>query len=468
MGLSSLASYISREGHEIEVFDTTFYNEFSKNKRDHNREKFGFYKKIDNPITIDYRSNSLTEDLIKQIRKFNPDIIGFSILSAHYYFSLKISRLIKQHYPEIPIIVGGLHSTLAADETINNSSIDIICLGEGEYPFAELLKKMESNEKITNIPGIWVKKDGKIFKNEMGSVPDLNSLPIADWDFFSKQHLHNPLDGHIYRIGSVEFSRGCPYSCNYCAINTLRDLCGGKDYLRRKSVDHSIAELVHLKNKYDLEMFYFLDETFLSIDQKSLEAFATAYKRDVGIPFYGMTHPLSVTDKKVKLLKKMDCYLMTIGIEHGNEQFRKQVLNRKGSNKVIINAFETFRKYGIYASAFGMLGLPYETREMVFETVDLFRLCKPRTYAVGIYKPYLGSRLRDLSIKEGFFDSTNDDYIYPDTTSVLNMPQFPKKEIEKLYKTFYLYTKVPRYKFPMVHQAETNDDILAELVNEYR
>ncbi len=468
LGVASLATYLVREGHEVKVFDTTFYKGFYEQKRDHTREKFGFYKKIDNPVTLDYLTSDLTDDLVEQIRNSKPDIIGLSILSAHYHFSLEISQLIKEHYPELPIIVGGLHPTLAPDETISNSNVDMICLGEGEYSFTELLNRMEARQKITDIPGIWVKQNGKIFKNEMGPVPDLDSLPIVDWDFFSSQHLHNPLDGHMYRIGSVEFSRGCPFSCNYCAINTLRDMCGGKDYLRRKSVDRSIAELVHLKEKYNLEMFYFLDETFLSTNLKSLEAFATAYKREIGIPFYGMTHPNSVTDKKVRLLKEMGCYLMTIGIEHGNEQFRRETLNRKGSNKMIINAFEIFRKHGIFASAFGMLGLPYETREMVFETIDLFRKCKPRTYAVGIYKPYLGSRLRDVSIKEGFFDPANDDYLYPDTTTVLNMSQFPKDEIEKLYKTFYLYTKVPRKKFPLVRQAETDDTIMAELVNEYR
>lgn len=468
LGLSSLATYIAGEGHEVEVFDTTFYKNFYEQKRDHNREKFGFYKKIENPVTIDYLASDLAEDLFEKIKDFKPDIIGLSILSAHYYFSLDISKLIKQHYPEIPIIVGGLHPTLAPEETINNNTFDMICLGEGEYSFSELLKRMDNQQEIIDIPGIWIKQDGKIIKNEMGPVPDLDSLPIVNWDFFSRQHLHNPLDGHMYRIGSVEFSRGCPFSCNYCAINTLRDMCGGKDYLRRKSVDQSIAQLVHLKKKYDLDMFYFLDETFLSTNLKSLEAFSSAYKREVGIPFYGMTHPLSVTDEKVRLLKEMDCYLMTMGIEHGNEQFRKKTLNRKGSNKAIMNAFETFRRHGIYASAFGMLGLPYETRDMTFETVDLFRQCKPRTYAVGIFKPYLGSRLRELSIKEGFFDSANDDYMYPDTTTVLDMPQFPREEIEKLYKTFYLYTKVPREKFRLVKQAETDDDILAELVGEYR
>jgi len=239
-------------------------------------------------------------------------------------------------------------------------------------------------------------------------------------------------------------------------------------YLRRKSVERSIEELIYLKNTYNIEMFYFLDETFLSSDISNLRTFADEYKINVGVPFYGMTHPLSVTDEKVKLLKQMGCYLMTIGIECGNDNFRKNVLNRTVSTKKIIEAFEIFRRHGIYASAFGMLGLPYETRQLVFETIELFRRCQPRTYAVGIYKPFIGSHLRDICIKEGFFDPSNDNYIYPDYTSVLNMPQFPKGEIEGMYKTFYLYTKLPKEKFPLIMQAESDDEILENLVNECR
>lgn len=468
LGLSSLASYIKHKGHEVEVFDTTFYKDFAVNKRDNFREKVGFYRKVENPIEINYIDTPLLDDLNKKIQDFKPDIVGISILSAHLQFSLKISKYIKEHFPALPIIFGGLHPTLLPEETIKVDFIDMVCIGEGEYAFTELLEKLDKGEDITKIKGIWVKKNGKIFRNEIGAIAKLDTLPVPDWDMFSPQHLFSPLDGRMYRIGPVEFSRGCPYSCAYCSINSLRDMVRPQKYLRRKSVERAISDLVYLKNKYNIEMFYFLDETFLSSDIDALRKFADAYKKEVNIPFYGLTHPLSVSEEKVKLLKEMGCYLMTIGIECGNEQFRKKVLNRNVTNEQIIKAFELFRKHGVYASAFGMIGLPYETREITFDTIEMFRRCNPRTYAVGIYKPFLGSKLRDICIKEGFFNPLSDNYIYPDNSSVLNMPQFPKEEIEGLYRTFFLYTKLPREKFPLIKQAEKDDKALEDLVKEYR
>lgn len=468
LGLSSLASYVRSKGYEVEIFDTTFYKEFSASKRDHFREKVGFYKKIENPVQIEYIETSMTNDLKQRIKSFSPDIVGVSILSAHYQFSLKLSRFIKKHFPLLPVIFGGLHPTIFPEETISESSIDMICRGEGEYSFTELLDKMSRGEDITGIKGIWVKQNNKIYRNELGRLTAFEDLPVPDWSLFSSQHLYSPLNGRIYRIGPVEFSRGCPYSCAYCSINILRDMVRPQKYLRKKSVDKAIKDLIHLKNKYNIEMFYFLDETFLSVDINSLRDFAREYKKYVGVPFYGLTHPVSVTEEKVALLKEMGCYLMTIGIECGNEEFRRKVLNRPVSNEQIIKAFRAFRKQGIYASAFGMIGLPFETREMVFDTIELFRKCRPQTYAVGIYKPFLGSKLRDICIKKGFFDPAEDTHNYPNTTSVLNMPQLPKEEIEGLYKTFFLYTRVSYENFSLLKKAERDDAFLEKLVMEYR
>jgi len=467
LGLTSLVNYIKNEGHHVEIFDTSFYKEFFKYKRENVREKFGFYKKIANPIEIKYIESTIKKDLKHKIDNFKPDIIGLSILSAHFMFSLTISKFIKEHFSSIPIIVGGLHPTIKPEETIKEVSIDMICIGEGEYPFSYLLEKMDRGKSITNIKGIWVKQGKKIFRNELGLLTDPSDFPKTNWDLFSPQHIYAPLDGRIYRMGSVEFSRGCPYSCSYCSINYLRDAYRPQKYLRRKSVEKSIEELIYLKNKYNIEMFYFLDETFLSNDIKSLIIFAEEYKRQVAIPFHGLTHPLSVNEQKVKLLKEMGCYLMTIGIECGNENFRKKYLNRNVPTQKIIEAFKLFHKYDIFPSGFGMIGLPYETRDLVYETIELFRTCQPRTCSISIYQPFPGGRLRDICIKEGFFDPSEDNYIYPAQESILKMPQFSKEDINSLYRSFILYTKVPKNKFPLVQKAEKDDILFENLVRQY-
>jgi len=467
IGLANLATYVKSAGHQVEVFDTTFYKQFLKEDRSAIREKIRIYKPVENPITKVYTDSDLIGDLFKKIESFQPDLIGFSILSAHFYFSVNISRKIKEKYPFIPIIFGGLHPSLCPEETLAEPSIDMICRGEGEYAVEELLEKMQAGKHFTDVRNLWIKQDGKVYKNALRELVDLNKLPVLDWGFFSEQHIHNPLNGHMWRIGSVEFSRGCPYSCDYCSCTALRNMTAPQKYLRHKNTEKAIADLVTLKEKYNIEMFYFLDESFLSMNVETLKDFAQEYKKRVGIPFYGMTHPNSVTEEKVKIIEDMGCYLMTVGIECGNEEFRAKYLNRKVANSKIIEAFDIFHRSKVIVSAFAMLGLPFETRELVFDTIELVHRCHPETYAVGIFKPFIGSKLRQMCIDHGFFDPKHDSYNYPVETSILNMPQFPREEIEKLHKTFVLYTKVDKKDYPLIRQAETDDVLFDKLIKEH-
>ena len=375
IGLTNLASYLEKLGHDIDIFDTSFYLEFALKKREILQKNTGFYKPIENPVHVEYIETDLVNDLNERVKEFNPDIIGFSILSSHYYYAIDLADKLKEKYPEIPIIFGGLHPSIMPEETIDVESVDMICIGEGEYAMAELLKKMNEKRDISTVKNIWIKKSGKIYKNEIRELVDINKLPELNWSLFSGQHFYAPLNGRVYKMGSVEFSRGCPFSCSYCSCTFLRNLTAPQKYMRRKSIDKAISDLRFLKDKYELEMFYFIDETFLSITVETLKELAVEYKREVSIPFYAMTHPLSVNHEKAKILKDMGCYLMTIGIECGNHEFRKTVLNRNIPNRKIIEAFEVFKNNGILASGFGMIGLPYETRPLIFETIEMFRKC---------------------------------------------------------------------------------------------
>ncbi|MBK8574344.1 MAG: B12-binding domain-containing radical SAM protein [Elusimicrobia bacterium] len=468
IGLTNLASYIKSLGHTVEIFDSTFFREFVNKNRTIIGEKFGLYKPVENPVALAYEDGDMETALIRRISEFRPDIVGFSTLSAQYYLALRLARKVKAEHPGTPIIFGGLHPSLCPKDVIAESCVDMLCIGEGELAMEELLERMDKKQSIVGVKNLWIKQNGEIFKNPLRELVSLNSLPVLDWSLFSEQHIYTPLNGRVRRIGSVEFSRGCPYSCHYCSCTALRNLTGPHKYLRHKSVSKTIEDLVFLRDTYNVEMFYFLDETFLSININLLKELAHEYKRHVKIPFYAMTHPQSVTEEKVRIVEDMGCYLMTIGIEVGNEKFRAEVLNRRMSNDRIVEAFDIFHRSKVLPSAFAMIGLPFETRELIFETIELFRRCRPATYSVGIFQPYMGSRLRKVCIDNGFFDPTGDTYEYPADTSVLTMPQLSKKEIKNLYKTFMLYTKVKREEFPLLKKAEEDDGVLLELVKKYR
>jgi len=216
IGLTNLASYLEVLGHEIRIFDTTFYKEFSPRKREVTKKDYGFYKPVENPAPGKHIGTDLFSDLNSLVAQLRPDIIGFSILSSHFYAAVELADRLKENYADIPIIFGGLHPSIMPEDTLAVNSVDMICVGEGEYAMAELLERLSERRDIKNVNNIWLKEDGRIYRNEIRKLVDINELPVLNWSLFSEQHCYAALNGRTYRMGSVEFSRGCPFSCNYC------------------------------------------------------------------------------------------------------------------------------------------------------------------------------------------------------------------------------------------------------------
>ncbi len=458
--LTAIAGMLEKNDHKVEVFDTSFYKEAVVMEPRKRKEEVGIYKPVKNPRPIEFNTTKLMDDFEKKIKEFSPGIIGFSCMSIEYPLTLKLAKYVKDNFPAIRTIIGGIHPTIAPNEVLRNKFVDIICVGEGELALSELCNMMDAGTDFTNIKNLWFKKGDSVIKNNVRDYVDLNQLPIPNWDYYSLQHIYGALDGRMWRMGPVESSRGCPYSCTYCINHILQNLyCKvGKKYHRAKTPEKWIAELKNLKERYNVEMFYVLDETFLAMPTDSLRKIADLYKNEVNIPFFIQTSPLSVTEEKVKLLKEMGCYLVTMGIENGNPEIRDKILKRPINDETIINAFKIFKKYGIKASSFNMVGVPFETRQDFFKTVELNRKCRPDTLAASIFIPYKGTFLRQVAIENGFFHPSEEE-VYPTDFSLLNMPQFKPEEIRGLFRTFAPYCRLPKFFYPLIIISEKENPL---------
>ena len=124
---------------------------------------------------------------------------------------------------------------------------------------------------------------------------------------------------------------------------------------------------------------------------------------------------------------------MALGIEHGNEEFRRRIINRKVSNEVIIKAFDIISDYALPAgiSVNNIVGFPTETPELAMDTVELNRSIADKVDTMNCYAfaPFHGTPLRELSIKLGYIEEdTFTNCLTGEPT--LNMPQFPKEKIK--------------------------------------
>ena len=165
---------------------------------------------------------------------------------------------------------------------------------------------------------------------------------------------------------------------------------------------------------------------------------AELYANEVGLPFTSSGHPLSVTQKKAELLKKMNCISISVALECGNPLYREQMLCRKYTNEQFAKSIKALQEVGIRAVSLNMVGLPKETRKMIFETIEVNKRVKPDFADFGCFFPFRGTPLGDLAVKEGIafpeeIKKSRSDH----GKSILHMPRLPAEEIDGIIKMHY-------------------------------
>ena len=271
----------------------------------------------------------------------------------------------------------------------------------------------------------------------------------------------------------IEIDRGCPYQCTFCAAPSLRDLYKRETsgtYHRLKQIPRVIDELVHQVAAYRAEYIYFNTETFLAMNDDKFQEFADEYMEKIHLPFWCQSRIETISEFKIALLEQMGCDRLSIGIEHGNEEFRKNVLKKRFTNQQVLDAFRILKNHRIPITVNNMLGFPGETRELIFDTISLNRRINIDSTNCFAFKPYHGTYLREVAIRDGYLKDTGN--IHSILESSLDMPQLPNDEIEGLLRTFPLYIKMPENRFPEIRVAENNtpegNAMFARLAQEYR
>lgn len=469
--IAVLSACLKDAGMDVRVFDTTLYKTEEKSIDEIRVEHMQLRPFNLKDKGVLYKTTDARDDLGKAVDAFKPDVIGITLTDDTYDLGMELLQSLK--YRPKHIIAGGVNPAFAPDEAINNPLIDSLCVGEGEEAFVELCERLRDGKSVNDIRNLWVKSGGKILKNPMRAPIDLEILPYDDFSVFEPERIFRPMQGKIYRMIPVTIDRGCPFNCSFCAAPSQRKLYKervGKTYYREKSVERVMLELNHYIKEYSADYIYFNSETFFSKSESYIRSFGERYADEIGLPFWCQTRVETINAKKIALLKKMGCDRISIGLEHGNEGFRKKVLKKNFTNSQVIKAFKILNKYKIPVTVNNIIGFPDETRDLVFDTINLNRSIRSDSLNAYFFTPYRGTPLREYCVEKGYLDpSAKTDTLM--RSSILNMPQFPADEIKGMVRTFPLYVKMPRKYFPKIKVAEKLDadseKALAELREEF-
>ncbi len=381
LGIEYLSAVLKKAGHETKlIIDPELFSD--------SHIEIKFLAKIFN----------FKKKIIKRAKKYGPDVVCFSVISDYYNWAKDIAREIKNEL-DVPIIFGGIHATSVPERVIRNSFVDFVVVGEGEFAILEIINSMKSGRKKTDIKNVWMKNNGKIISNPLRPLEkNLDSLPYPDKDIFYDE-IPNIRYGY-----SMITSRGCPFRCSYCNNSLLKRLYDGKgEYLRRRTVDNVIDELKLAKKKYDIRTVIFHDEIF-TYDVGWLREFANKYKKEINLPFFCWIHPNTVNELTVELLEKAGCATVQMGVQTMNENTRKMILQRYGSNEQLKRAVGLLIKSKIWLITDNILGLPGQENSELMELLKFYN--ENRVDQINIYwlRYFPKTEIVDIAKRGGFLN----------------------------------------------------------------
>ncbi|MEA2036091.1 MAG: radical SAM protein [Nanoarchaeota archaeon] len=453
IGVAMISAVLKKAGHNVKVFDTSFYESDRVTNREA-REKYLEYRKVKGEV-FQKEKHPMDVDLKRIVEEFDPGLVGVSTTSSEYPFILPFIKKLKNDF-DIPMIIGGVHPTVSPEEVIKEDFIDMLAIGEADDAIVELCDKMDKKEDVTKVRNIWVKKDGEIHKNPVRPlIQDLDTLPFPDWDAFDDRQFIRPYQGKNVVQGYFALGRGCPYACTYCVNQYLRDLNKGSKYYRFKSVDYIIKEIEAFRKKKKMDHIQFVDECLLSMPIEYIKKFVGYFKdRDIKFSFFLQTRPETITQEKIDLLKQLGTFGVGVGVESGNDRIRRDICNRRVSREQMIKSFDLMRKNNILIVAFSIIGFPEETRKEIFETIELNKRLKPSSTAVKFLDPFDGTEIKKMCEEKGYkIKSEKEKAMYYEDPLVV-MPQISEKELKGLRKTFALYVKFPKILWPLIRICE--------------
>jgi len=347
------------------------------------------------------------EEFVSRIEREGPDVLGFSVVTNQWGYVQKLAGWARKRF-SIPLALGGVHSLTGAEQILATGLFDYVFRGECEEAFAEFMDKLRDGASVKDVRNLAFVEDGRFRVNPMRELPELTALPRKDYEISDFQRLTDVKDGWV----GLMASRGCPFSCTYCFNHQMaaaykRDLrCGFSqlNYVRHHTVGQLIDEIKYLLSHYrNIRMFIFDDDLF-TYNADFVREFCRAYGRTSKIPFVVNGHVGFFDERRARQLASAGCRIVKFGVESGSGELREKILNRRMSNAAITEAINLVERFGMHSSVFLIIGFPYETRENVFETIELMGRALPGRFRWTYFFPYPGTKAHQISVEGGFIN----------------------------------------------------------------
>lgn len=408
MGVAYLASHLKEEGHYADICYC--------------------------PYTDD--QFTLTAVISRHIEKASPDVIGFSITTDNFWMLQTAVAHIGKNYG-LPVIVGGPHAIVDPESVLSIDGVWGVCTGEGERPIVEFANALSEGKPYSDIEGF-------LFRLHRGKKQapflweDIDTLKYPDMESYLSKYAGILRNGWVFQS-----QRGCPYRCSFCSEEFFRKIFCGKRYIRHRSVENLLEEIAVTTGKYPAKVSRFVgfsNPTF-NISRKWVQQFCEQYADRINLPFGCDIELSNLTEEMADSLAAANCKAAWVGFESGSDFVRKEVLNKNLTVRQAVEKLEILRSRGIGIELYVIIGLPYETEDMIRETLGVLREISPDAVIPSIYLPFPGTRLGELCFREGWAVRT-------DVHNAVHIPGYSHSTLKYTHispqKIQYYYDEISR------------------------
>jgi len=379
IGLDYLAEALNTDGHQIEILDLCWVDDWSS--------------------AISSFFNEKDFELVGVTLR-NTDDCAFTSRQSFLGEFIKMVNTIRKHTDAL-IVLGGVGFSVMPEQILELCEADVGIWGDGEFSFVELANKMERKEEWLNVSNLIWYANGEWHRNPLSIFPLANLPPM------SRSWINNRRYFCEGGQAGIETKRGCPGHCIYCADPVAK---GKITRIRPPKV--VVDELEKLLQQ-GVDYVHTCDSEFNLPEWHAFEICKEIIRRNLGdrLHWYAYCSPFSFSADLAKLMRRAGCVGINFGVDNGDEKMLKR-LKRNFTPDDILNVVRSCKEVGIAVMLDLLLGSPGETKKSIIRTIELVKRVCPEQVGVALgVRVYPGTELLNLvtqdALKDGLVGGSN-------------------------------------------------------------
>jgi radical SAM superfamily enzyme YgiQ (UPF0313 family) len=383
-------------------------------------------------------------EVIKDVKKFNPDLIVVDSNFSSISNDIRISGILKDIAANAKTVLVGSPTSQYPDKILKSEGVDMVARWEYDFTIRDIAEAIEGNKDLKSIKGISYKKDGKIVHNpdrDFISSEELDKIPFISKVY--KEHLNIKdyfLGQTLYPEVQLFTGRGCPNQCTFCSWpETLM----GRKYRIRK-IESVVDEFEYIAEELPEVKEIFIEDDTFTINKKRIREICEEIKRRKLNITWSCNARANLNYETMKAMKEAGCRLLDVGYESGSDEILKNI--KKGITTEEMRRFTSdAKKARLMILGDFVFGFPGETKETAEKTIRFAKELKPNQIQFAVATPIPGTEFYDWVKENGFLlvddleQSLDKDGFQK---CIVSYPDFTKEDIEnyvdRALKEYYL------------------------------